>query len=240
MKHSYRIGVFVYDFPHWKSQAGLMNMILNDLTPSLVLAAPWRELSVKRSRTRVQPVGEHLVHPMDVMDKWGKDGSYVVLDHDSTLCVDLIHEYALDYGVVLGARILRPNVIGAFRYGVLNMHPGILPGNRGLDNIKWSLIKQLPIGVTVHWIDERIDAGRVVARREIPVYKDDTLVDLHVRVRNLEQKMMLEVMYAIAEEGVLKNLGSEVEVTPYHLAVPDCLDKQMSFCLHKYVRRYGV
>ena len=40
----------------------------------------------------------------------------------------------------LGARILKPSAFSPFRKGVMNMHPGILPDNRGLDTIKWAIL----------------------------------------------------------------------------------------------------
>ena len=41
-----------------------------------------------------------------------------------------------DLGIILGSRIIK-NIINKFKIGILNMHPGILPYNRGLDTHKW-------------------------------------------------------------------------------------------------------
>ena len=79
--------------------------------------------------------------------------------HNSTETLKIIKKNKLDLGVILGARILKKEIINAFKIGIINMHPGILPENRGLDNIKWSVVKNLPIGVTSHFIDPRIDMG---------------------------------------------------------------------------------
>ena len=52
----------------------------------------------------------------------------------------LIKKHNLDIGIILGARILSKQIIDAFSIGIVNLHPGILPENRGLDNVKWSII----------------------------------------------------------------------------------------------------
>ena len=71
------------------------------------------------------------------------------------------------------------------------MHPGILPENRGLDTIKWAIERSLPQGVTTHIIDKNIDRGHLVEMERINVYEDDTLLDLKIRIQNLEQKLMI-------------------------------------------------
>lgn len=58
---------------------------------------------------------------------------------------------------------------------VLNCHPGLLPRNRGVDALKWSIVKGWPIGVTLHVIDEEIDRGHILYRCRVPLLSDDTL-----------------------------------------------------------------
>ena len=46
--------------------------------------------------------------------------------------------------------------------GYLNLHPSFLPHNRGMHPYYWSIVENTPAGVSIHFIDERIDAGRIV------------------------------------------------------------------------------
>ena len=176
--------VFGYNFPHWKTQNGLINLWLNGYKPFIILQDK-KELNFKQSNYRITPKDEYLIDPKILCNKLGF--KYIVCDHDVWNGED-------ELGVILGARILKRETIERFSKGILNLHPGILPGNRGLDNLKHSLLKNLPIGVTAHFIDHRIDMGRILRTKEIKIYADDTIRDLYIRQRNLEQELMIEVL----------------------------------------------
>ncbi|WP_161594708.1 formyltransferase family protein [Helicobacter sp. MIT 11-5569] len=61
---------------------------------------------------------------------------------------------------------------------ILNVHPGIIPNSRGLDSFKWAILKDKPLGVTLHYIDENVDCGEVVAVVPTPIYPSDSLQTL--------------------------------------------------------------
>ena len=190
-----KTGVFAYNFEHWKTQEGLLNLFLNGKKPAVVFAANKVKLNFPHSKIRVAPKDLFLQHPKDICEKL--DIPYHVVKHDSEETHKLIKEYGLDVGVILGARILKKPTINAFKKGVINMHPGILPMNRGLDNLKWAVYHKMPMGVTAHLIDEKIDRGTIIKQDTVKVYGDDTLVDIHIRLQNLEQKLMLESLSLI-------------------------------------------
>lgn len=181
--------VFGYAFPHWKTQQGLVSMVTHGIRPDLVLLAPRKVLAVPQSDYRVAPRGsdESLLDPQRLCEALGLP------------CRVAAHEEspAADLGVILGARILPRCVIDRFKTGIVNLHPGILPGNRGLDNLKHSIVDGLPIGVTAHFIDERVDMGRIIATRSVPVYWDDTIREVHLRQREAGQALMIETLQRI-------------------------------------------
>lgn len=78
-----------------------------------------------------------------------------------------------DYFVTCIGKIIPPAFLGGRTF--LNAHPGLLPQNRGVDAFKWAVVNGWPIGVTLHVIDERIDAGRILKRQRVPVYPTDDL-----------------------------------------------------------------
>jgi phosphoribosylglycinamide formyltransferase-1 len=124
--------------------------------------------------------------------------------------------------------------------GIINMHPGLLPENRGLDNLKWALIKKIPQGVTSHFIDNKIDKGALIDMQKIKIYKDDTLLDIHLRLQNKEQEMMINALKNIQEPEFkltsLKKLGSG---DTYHRSVTPELEKDLHLYLNKYVEKFG-
>lgn len=102
-------------------------------------------------------------------------------------------------GVIAGARILKPQVIDQFKIGIINLHPGLIPEVRGLDAMMWAIYHDLPLGVTAHLIDHRVDAGRILLRKPIPLFPDDTLLDLSERLFEYQ----LEILGDAIERALL-------------------------------------
>lgn len=99
--------------------------------------------------------------------------------------LDAIRECQADVAVsILFDYILKPEFLNMFRHGVINLHPSYLPFNRGQYPNVWSIVEQTPAGVTLHYIDERIDTGDVIAQQMVSVKPVDTGLTLY---RKLEQ-----------------------------------------------------
>lgn len=181
--------VFAYDFEHWKTQATLTNLFLRGFKPDAVIAAPYRELKVGRSAYAVTPTGRYGLHPNAIATRF--DIPYHICSHDSQECLDILGAGDFDVGIVAGARILKADVIAQLRHGILNMHPGALPACRGLDTLKWSIEKDLPLAVTLHFIDEYVDKGSLVLSDSVFVHMNDSIVDVGLRMQHAEQKLLL-------------------------------------------------
>lgn len=193
-----KIGIFAYNFPHKKTQEGIFTLLVHHYYPVCIFAADPVELKFYQSKIRVTPKSLVYLHPRDIAANFNIP--YHVIAHNSLDCEKLIRKYDLDIGIILGARILKDNIIKAFKVGVVNMHPGMLPYNRGLDNLKWAVIKGYKQGVSVHLISKEIDQGSMIMQREVEVYEDDTLVDVFLRIQNMEQVLMIESL-KILESG---------------------------------------
>ena len=191
-----KLAVFAYDFPHSKSQDILTRLWLEEHEVGLVLAAPKRALSNRVPSLRIKPRREGSMHPAALAARIGVD--YVVKDHDHEDVIRLLKTHEIDLGVVAGARILPPRVIEAVPYGILNLHPGLLPEIRGLDALKWSVVRGFPPGVTAHLIDERVDAGRIVIREPIAVHPDDSLLDLSIRLADTQVRILSAAITSVA------------------------------------------
>ncbi len=71
-------------------------------------------------------------------------------------------------------RILGPEAIARFPNRILNIHPSLLPAFPGVDAVGQALRAGVPVtGVTVHFVDERVDHGPIIAQVEVPVLPDD-------------------------------------------------------------------
>lgn len=89
------------------------------------------------------------------------------------------------------------------KYKVINSHPGYLPYARGLDALKWSIYENMPIGVTTHFIDDYIDAGEIIERKEVKLLANDTFHSLARRVYETEINLLVCSLQHIDEEHLL-------------------------------------
>ena len=186
------IAVFVYDFPHKKGQEFLLRLWLEDIPAAAVVGAPIQEVPRPAPTLRTAPRHSGLLHPARLCARLGIP--YLVLEHNATATADLLWERSIDLVVIAGARIIKPHIIAAPRIGLVNFHPGLIPEVRGLDALKWSVYHGVPPGVTAHLIDERIDAGRIVLRRRVPVWPDDSWLDVGLRLLETQVDLLPETV----------------------------------------------
>ena len=83
---------------------------------------------------------------------------------------------------VLFAYVVNSDFIRLFPKGCINLHPALLPHNRGRFPNIWSIVSKTPAGVTLHYIDEGIDTGDVIAQKEVPIEVTDTGASLYRRL----------------------------------------------------------
>lgn len=70
---------------------------------------------------------------------------------------------------------VRPWALDRFPRRAVNLHNSMLPHNRGWHAVHWSVIDRTPSGVTIHYMDEHLDTGEIIAQREVPVSDETTL-----------------------------------------------------------------
>ena len=95
----------------------------------------------------------------------------------------LLEQADLDY--IVGVHfpyIVSSEVLAIPKIGVLNLHPGYLPYNRGWHTPSWALLDDTPIGSTLHFMDDGLDTGDVIAQEEIAIRPDDTADALYQRL----------------------------------------------------------
>jgi len=87
-------------------------------------------------------------------------------------------------------RVLRAPTLRAFPQRIINIHPSLLPKFTGLEAWKQALATGEKVtGCTVHYVDERVDHGQIIAQREVAILPDDTPESLHARIQILEHEL---------------------------------------------------
>ena len=117
---------------------------------------------------------------------------------------DWIEGLGADLIVLAGyMQLLSEAFVGRFRHRVVNVHPALLPSFPGLDAIGQALEAGVEVtGVTVHFVDEGVDTGPVLAQREVPVPADRDRAALEERVHAAEHELYPEAIRMIAEGRV--------------------------------------
>ena len=101
--------------------------------------------------------------------------------------------------VVAYGRILPPTVLSLPKFGCINVHASLLPEYRGAAPIHRAIINggQLT-GVTTMYMDEGLDTGDMILRRESPIGPADTVGDLHDRLAVIGADLLVETLGLVA------------------------------------------
>lgn len=89
-------------------------------------------------------------------------------------------------------RILKGRILSVPSMGWLNFHPSLLPDNRGKNPNFWCLADTTPCGVSLHFIDEGVDTGPVVAHAQVDVGWEDTGETVYLKCRERIVKLFRE------------------------------------------------
>lgn len=96
-------------------------------------------------------------------------------------------------------RILSPEFLERFPRRVINTHPALLPSFPGAHAVADALSYGVKVtGSTVHFVDEGVDTGEIIAQRPVEVHSDDTEESLHERIKVVEREVIVDVIRTMA------------------------------------------
>ena len=112
--------------------------------------------------------------------------------------------------IVVAFRMLPRVVWNMPEFGTFNLHASLLPEYRGAAPINWAIInKETKTGVTTFFIDDKIDTGEVILRREVLITKRETVGSLHDRLMKLGAALVLDTLKIIEYDKVVTIPQSE-------------------------------
>ncbi|MCG2611290.1 formyl transferase [Flavobacterium sp. SM15] len=123
----------------------------------------------------------------------------------------LLQETNPDLIIVNGTRIISKKVISSVACRFVNTHAGITPKYRGVHGAYWALANNDPehCGVTVHFVDEGIDTGTVIAQKKVVPQKKDNFTTYPL----LQLSAGLELLNTAITSYFNKTLTEQKEVT---------------------------
>ncbi|MCD4652232.1 MAG: formyl transferase [Candidatus Cloacimonetes bacterium] len=124
-------------------------------------------------------------------------------------CADPIStEYLRTHSVEFAVRyryrhIIQKAVIDCLNGNIINLHISLLPWNRGADPNLWSFLEDTPKGVSIHYIDEGIDTGDIVAQKELFFNNDaETLASTYKKL-NVEILELFKIYWEPIINGTI-------------------------------------
>jgi phosphoribosylglycinamide formyltransferase-1 len=110
--------------------------------------------------------------------------------------VEVLNKYQVSLVVLAGfVRIVSPVFIEAFPYGILNIHPSLLPAFPGTEVQQKAIDHGVKFsGCTVHFVDDTLDGGPIVLQAAVPVLDDDTAETLSARILKEEHRIYSEAI----------------------------------------------
>jgi phosphoribosylglycinamide formyltransferase-1 len=179
-----RLGLITYDSKHLKTEHVALGLRQRGYDDLAFFALPFVQRAPRQIVFAHRPDMSMGAHSRDVAEAVG--ASYEKVSGPEQIAHD-----AADLFLILGAGLLPPAFVSGTLGRVVNAHPGIIPIVRGLDAFKWAIVDGMPIGNTLHFIDEEADAGEVLGVEPTPLFADDTLESFARRHYELEILMMI-------------------------------------------------
>ncbi len=118
----------------------------------------------------------------------------------------LVAEHRPDLVVSAGfMKIVGPAFLAAFGGRTVNTHPALLPSFPGAHGVRDALAYGVKVtGCTVHFVDDGVDTGPIIAQGVVEVTEEDTPegeAALHERIKEVERSLLVEAVGRIARDG---------------------------------------
>jgi phosphoribosylglycinamide formyltransferase-1 len=133
-------------------------------------------------------------------------------EHEKEI-VNIIHSMPVDLVVLAGyMRVFTSYFIREFKNKIINIHPALLPSFAGAHGIKEAFDYGVKItGVTIHFVDEGIDTGPIIAQVPVEIQDNDTLESLEEKIHRQEHLLYPQVLQWFSEKRVQIN-GRKVTI----------------------------
>jgi len=94
------------------------------------------------------------------------------------------------------------DVLQMIRIGAINVHASALPKYRGLHPLNWAIINdENKIGVSIHWMEETFDSGKIIAQETFPLEDSDTIQTVKEKASKLSGILMFYTISEIQKHG---------------------------------------
>ncbi|RDY70561.1 phosphoribosylglycinamide formyltransferase [Halobacillus trueperi] len=113
--------------------------------------------------------------------------------------LDDCRQRGIEFIVLAGyMRLIGPTLLKPYERRIVNIHPSLLPAFPGKDAIGQALEKKVKVtGVTVHYVDDGMDTGPIIAQEPIPIEENDTADDVKDKIQAVEHRLYPQVIQSL-------------------------------------------
>jgi methionyl-tRNA formyltransferase len=148
-----------------------------------------------------------------------KKNGDTVLTHTEKFDLTFIVTNNIDFIVSDRSRyLISADIIKFLKKKIVNLHPSFLPWNKGYHPNYWSIKEKTPHGVTLHFIDENIDTGDIIAKTRLYYSDFDTLKSTYDRSRRA-MVGLFEVFWDDIREGNITGVPQQKEKGSLHYKI---------------------
>lgn len=178
MNKNIPIIIFGYAFPHRKTYDFVNTLFVKGFRNLVVIGAPKRILA---GRDSTNQTGSSSYCVKDLCSSLKIE--FTECAHDKVEVIENLRaQLNSKIAIISGARILKKEVIDLFEDGIVNFHPGKIPETSGLDSFFYTIEKNCSPGVTVHVINEKVDAGKFIFFEKLAVKKNESIEEVRANL----------------------------------------------------------
>lgn len=123
-------------------------------------------------------------------------------DYEQTI-IDELANYQIDLILLAGyMRVITTTLLNAYPMKIINIHPALLPLFPGIHGIEDAYnAGATETGVTIHYIDEGVDTGPIIAQQSIAILPNETLEQLETKIHRVEHQLYPNVILNLLNKG---------------------------------------
>lgn len=112
-----------------------------------------------------------------------------------------LKQYQIEWIVLAGyMRLIGPTILDEYEGRIVNIHPSLLPAFPGLNAVEKAFTYPVKIsGVTVHFVDEGMDTGPIIAQEAVSIEEHDTLESFETKIHQVEHRLYPEVVLQLIQ-----------------------------------------
>lgn len=157
----------------------------------------------------------HTRKPFEIAKRAEKLGIPIYFTKNNDEINEIIAKYQPEIGVLSAyGKIIKDETIEAFPFGIINIHPSLLPKYRGTTPIESALLNNdEETGVSVMRLAHDMDAGNILAQETVKITPETTKQSLYEELSTLGAKLIVDVLPRVLDKSIAETAQNHAEAT---------------------------